>query len=819
MHTKHYFLIFMILSLVLGSTGSQGASAAPWPPSPDAPDCAASMPAGRRMLCESGQLQSDTANQPLPAGFLAPTAPLDTFGYQVSELGALDWITPTQEVVFTNDDEGYSTTIINIGFNFRFYENTYNQVYIGTNGLVTFGTQGASARSTGFNLPIPDESSPNNLIAAMWDDLELRDNINGPFGVVDSKVYYGLFNVGGARFFVIEWSNVVERGLDYPMTFEIILYDGIGGHTNGDIRFQYRQVDPAYSSGSYSVGIEDAEAADGLAYTSGVATGKALEFKRPADTYHSKFIPRYQGRFVFDGTNFFPMKVRNTSDLAGDFTYNLTYTAPAGWLVSFENATTQSPLLDTSGDGVVDTGPLPKGAELAIQAVVQAPDEPAVGDAAAIVVLATRVGGGGSPSTTQIATAVPAPFAQAYVRGNFKVARLWEKNEYTQQVTSSQFTGFNFGMAATPDGKYAYAWEQNFTIPPKQTYTELQAVTFGRLTPVAPTPITLSDSAAKTTETVKATAGLPAIAATSDGKIGIIWQETLVDFTPGDNYLKSQTNVYFATISPDNTVARTRVTNNNQWYSTTDANADIYYYTSVAATADNRFFLSWINAGRVGGQDMHFVYYAIYNSGMVQLQSPTLIAAGVASQDRFSDTRVMELSSNRVLVNWGVLNINTGVYSASYTVYNSSGTAVKPVATLVSDAWHTSGKQLSGGNILMAWTNPVTRRIQYAVLEGSGYTMVGSPYTLPLVGFRTPDFASVTTDLSDHAILTWMDLDWSAYLYYTLVNGDGSVVTPPMSFLGSWELDAGFYVSSYSGQGIAPYSGAYLDFLPTIRKK
>ena len=52
----------------------------------------------------------------------------------------------------------------NIGFNFNFFENTYTEFYVSSNGLVTFGAGSASATEQ----PIPTATIPNNFIAPFW---------------------------------------------------------------------------------------------------------------------------------------------------------------------------------------------------------------------------------------------------------------------------------------------------------------------------------------------------------------------------------------------------------------------------------------------------------------------------------------------------------------------------------------------------------------------------------------------------------------------------------------------------------------------------
>ncbi|MCK5382008.1 MAG: YncE family protein, partial [Candidatus Latescibacteria bacterium] len=57
--------------------------------------------------------------------------------------------------------------VVDVGFDFSFYGNTYSQVMIGENGFISFYDYEYSEYD---NEPIPDSEEPNNMIAAFWDD-------------------------------------------------------------------------------------------------------------------------------------------------------------------------------------------------------------------------------------------------------------------------------------------------------------------------------------------------------------------------------------------------------------------------------------------------------------------------------------------------------------------------------------------------------------------------------------------------------------------------------------------------------------------------
>ena len=95
----------------------------------------------------------------------------DNFGYRwvdSDEPGTdleFDWIEINQigQSLTLRDDEVEGP--INMGFNFDFYGNTYNQVYISSNGYIAFGTDwsGWDHRFRSF----PDGNEPYNVIAPL----------------------------------------------------------------------------------------------------------------------------------------------------------------------------------------------------------------------------------------------------------------------------------------------------------------------------------------------------------------------------------------------------------------------------------------------------------------------------------------------------------------------------------------------------------------------------------------------------------------------------------------------------------------------------
>jgi hypothetical protein len=142
-----------------------------------------------------------------------------------------------------------ATSAIAIGFDFPFYENFYNELYIGSNGIITFGD--SSKQRT--NTVIPNDAIPNNMIAMWWDDLDPRKG---------GMVYY-YYDATNERF-IVSFDGIANY---YSTTgtgsvhFQAILTP------NGKILLQYGSMDPGVDADGLAgstIGIENALGDDGL---------------------------------------------------------------------------------------------------------------------------------------------------------------------------------------------------------------------------------------------------------------------------------------------------------------------------------------------------------------------------------------------------------------------------------------------------------------------------------------------------------------------------------------------------------------------------
>ena len=205
----------------------------------------------------------------------------DTFGYTYEDTVPYQWIdisgTCKTDPGLKSDD---NVVEVPIGFDFKFYGNTYDKVGVSTNGYLIFG----STDNHCTNQDIPSTNNPNNIICAFWDDL---------YPPTAGKVYYQSF----PDKFIVQWDgipHIVDSGLPPPrssMTFQIILY-----RNSNAIKFQYKEMTNGQSTiksadgRSATVGIENIDGTVGLKYyykndwddpPGPIKDGLAIGFKYP----------------------------------------------------------------------------------------------------------------------------------------------------------------------------------------------------------------------------------------------------------------------------------------------------------------------------------------------------------------------------------------------------------------------------------------------------------------------------------------------------------------------------------------------------------
>ncbi len=179
----------------------------------------------------------------------------DTFGYMwtdsqlPSKTIDYEWIDVRDgaEIFFTNMDDAVSTNPVSLGFNFTYYGHVYSQVYVSTNGFISFLPLASSYPQ---NDTIPVATAPDSIIAPYWDDLD-GTTTNG-------KIYKKVVGTAPNRKFIIQWDNFKQKNATAgTITFQVVLYEG-----SNLIKFQYNNVDTAV-----------ADSLEGISATVGIKAG------------------------------------------------------------------------------------------------------------------------------------------------------------------------------------------------------------------------------------------------------------------------------------------------------------------------------------------------------------------------------------------------------------------------------------------------------------------------------------------------------------------------------------------------------------------
>ncbi|MBT3232693.1 MAG: T9SS type A sorting domain-containing protein [Calditrichaeota bacterium] len=241
----------------------------------------------------------------------------DNFGYRwvdSDEPGTdleFDWIEINQigQSLTLRDDEVEGP--INMGFNFDFYGNTYNQVYISSNGYIAFGTDwsGWDHRFRSF----PDGNEPYNVIAPLWLDLDPNE---------EEKIHYWTNNADDQ--FVVEWDDVPVHANEWylpqnapqnnPQNYEYLNTEWFeftaGQNTDvGDIRvFQEDGDDDVYIQIDMSGGWKLLEShvdwgfdTDDIPHNDGGPIPGQMEY---SENHGNNGVDEYTYRIDMDGSDF-----------------------------------------------------------------------------------------------------------------------------------------------------------------------------------------------------------------------------------------------------------------------------------------------------------------------------------------------------------------------------------------------------------------------------------------------------------------------------------------------------------------------------------
>ncbi len=137
-------------------------------------------------------------------------------GYAHTLFGGNNLETMTGSDIGLGDDA--ITGAIPIGFDFNFYGNTYSNIYVCSNGFVTFDSNaGMTAAQSRTPQTVPNPTLPNNIVALFWGDLDPSAG-----GTIKVQTFGSAPN----RKFVVEFLNVRYWNQTESVSGQLKLYEG-----------------------------------------------------------------------------------------------------------------------------------------------------------------------------------------------------------------------------------------------------------------------------------------------------------------------------------------------------------------------------------------------------------------------------------------------------------------------------------------------------------------------------------------------------------------------------------------------------------------
>ncbi len=146
------------------------------------------------------------------------------------------WVDSSYTPVPRNDD-GF-LYIADIGFTFSFCGTTYDDLYINTNGNLSFGDPVSQYSPDGFPYPFP-------MVAPFWGDVDTRNTACG-------QAWYKLF----PNYMIVSWEEVgwYNQQCNPLNTFQVIISDGNASIIGVGNNIQFRYDDMNWTTGQASGG-------------------------------------------------------------------------------------------------------------------------------------------------------------------------------------------------------------------------------------------------------------------------------------------------------------------------------------------------------------------------------------------------------------------------------------------------------------------------------------------------------------------------------------------------------------------------------------
>lgn len=671
----------------------------------------------------------------------------DDFGYTWDDSVLFNWIDTTSGIdAGIAGDDTYG--LVDIGFPFRFYEQTWDRVYVTTNGVLVFGSETAACCGR-YRMPRP--SYPNNLIAPLWADL----TVGSPYNTGAIRVLRG--GTAPLRYFVVSWHDVTycctTGGTDYK-TFQVILFE------SGNVLMQYRTIVSDWKR--YSIGIEDSVGSDGLEYPYQAANGRAIRFTRPGPAARVQLWPAFHGQFTQPGSvASHRVPIRNTGELGAD-TYDVSLAA--GWATGVYRSDGVTPLTDTDGDGMLDTGPVAQGSTAALVVKVWTSPAAQAGDNDTAALTARSSLNPAKQKTATLRTAVPSSFVQVYrdnADGAMTMSLIRPEAQIDRKATPDRHYGSDMAVAEMANHNLIYAWSKFRCLDSSCSVgvSEIEYTVLDVYGAVVRSLAKLTDHSAATVRTYDYD---PAIAVAPDGRIGLLWYRYLYN---RDNAMFNY-NMYWAVLAPNGNVVvgPTNLTNNTVWGRSGDLNVPWFFAPEIVAAGDNRFLLAWTREHQEGSGWVDDIWYAVIDSAGGVARGPTRLTEDTPGwEDNYYNPALTRLSDDRTLLAFQRGGDYGDIYGA---VLDSAGNVVRSLTNLSGDGdgiwdWSPDAAQLPNGRVVLAWTGYAPRNVGEQGWTGEYFnneTLTGTPVlvrTDPTIDFRWDMGSPHPSVTSDHFSVRW----------------------------------------------------------------
>ena len=245
---------------------------------------------------------------------------------------------------FENNDE--SGELIDIGFDFPFYGQNRNQLFINPNGWIGFGDDSNAWDNTS----IPSNSAPKSAIFGFWDDL---NPVNNNCSSCAGEVFYHSNNDR-----MVVWFNNVAH---WPTNFENSFYDfQIVIYKSGEIKFNYNNMTGI--SDSATIGIQNDSGNSGLqmSYNTQYVENQLTTFVKKNPSWAGiNQIENFEisGELLEGSSVNFNIIVENNELVEGDYSANLNISSNANSELSYPItliSTSSTADGDINGDSLIN---------------------------------------------------------------------------------------------------------------------------------------------------------------------------------------------------------------------------------------------------------------------------------------------------------------------------------------------------------------------------------------------------------------------------------------------------------------------------------